>query len=219
MARDYAAKKRTQRRRRSGNTSKRHAAPSRGTPGWVWMVLGIAIGVTVAAAVWVLRPAEQDRARVVAPGARAPESAPKDKGDNGVKLPPKEESRFSFYDMLPSYEVVIPREEIEGNRDKAREAKPDPREGSPKNTPALAEEGDYIIQVGSYRNRDDAESQRAQLALIGLEGRVETVTIDDNQTWYRVRVGPIADAPRVHSVMMRMEEHGMGDVMVMRVRN
>jgi len=219
VARDYAAKKRPQRRRRSGNTPKRHAAPSRGTPGWVWMMLGIAIGITVAAAVWVLRPAELERARVVTPGAGALENAPKDKRDDGVKLPPKEESRFSFYDMLPSYEVVIPREEIEGNRDAARKAEPDPREASPKNTPALAEEGDYIIQVGSYRNRDDAESQRAQLALIGLEGRVETVTINDNQTWYRVRVGPIADAPRVHSVMMRMEEHGMGDVMVMRVRN
>lgn len=219
MARDYAAKKRTQRRRRSGNAPKRHAAPSRGTPGWVWMVLGIAIGITVAVAVWVLRPAERDRVRVVTPDPRAPEAQATRDQNGGVKLPPKEEARFSFYDMLPSYEVVIPREEIEGNRDQARKAEPDPREASPKNTPALAEEGDYIIQVGSYRRREDAESQRAQLALIGLEGRVETVTINDNQTWYRVRVGPIADAPRVHSVMMRMEEHGMDDVLVMRVRN
>lgn len=219
MARDYAAKKRTQRRRRSGNAPKRHAAPNRGTPGWVWMVLGIAIGITVAVAVWVLRPADGDRARVLTPDARALEEQATREQNGGIKLPPKEEARFSFYDMLPSYEVVIPREEIEGDREQAREAEPDPREASPKNTPALAEEGDYIIQVGSYRRREDAESQRAQLALIGLEGRVETVTINDNQTWYRVRVGPIADAPRVHSVMMRMEEHGMDDVLVMRVRN
>lgn len=218
MARDYAAKKRSQRRRGS-TAAKRHTAPKRGTPGWVWMLLGIAIGISVAVAVWVMRPAERDtRGQAIAPAERAPEGAA-DRSSEGLKLPPKEEARFSFYDMLPSYEVVIPREEIEGNRDEARKAKPDPREASPQNTPALAEEGDYIIQVGSYRSRDDAESQRAQLALIGLEGRVETVTINDNQTWYRVRVGPIADAPRVHSVMMRMEEHGMDDVLVMRVRN
>ena len=58
----------------------------------------------------------------------------------------------------------------------------------------------------------------ARLALIGVEARVESVTINDNQSWYRVRVGPIAEAPRVHSVMMRLSEHGMDDAMLVRVK-
>ena len=112
----------------------------------------------------------------------------------------------------------FPREEIEGSKEAARRAEPDARESSPRNTQTLAEKGDYIIQIGSYRSRGDAESQRAELALIGVEARVETVTINESETWYRVRVGPIADAPRVHSLMMRLEEHGMRDAMLVRVK-
>jgi cell division protein FtsN len=210
MARDYATKRSSGRKRQP---TRRRAAQAP-TPGWVWLLLGIAIGVVGAAAYWITRPAERDP-RVTDTEAPSAQEAP---AEQGVQLPPEEEARFSFYEMLPSYEVVIPRKEIEGDRQAAKQAPPDRRESSRKETPALAEEGDYIIQIGSYRSRDDAERQRAELALIGVEARVESVTINDNQTWYRVRVGPIAEAPRVHSVMMRLSEHGMDDAMLVRVR-
>ena len=209
MARDYASKRSNGHRR---STSKRQARRP-GTPGWVWMILGVAIGVAGAAAYWVLQPPEQR------PQVAAPEPAqPTEPENKGIEVPPEREARFSFYEMLPSYEVVIPREEIEGSKEAARRAEPDVRESSPRNTQTLAEKGDYIIQIGSYRSRGDAESQRAELALIGVEARVETVTINESETWYRVRVGPIADAPRVHSLMMRLEEHGMRDAMLVRVK-
>lgn len=209
MARDYATKRNSGRKRAS---NRRHAAPPP-TPGWVWLLVGVGIGVAGAAGYWIVQPAERD--------PRATEAAPPAKQENkasGVQLPPEEEARFSFYEMLPSYEVVIPKEEVEGKPQAAEQAEPDRRESSRKGTAALAEEGDYIIQIGSYRSRDDAEAQRAELALIGVEARVESVTINDNQSWYRVRVGPIAEAPRVHSVMMRLSEHGMDDAMLVRVK-
>lgn len=212
MARDYATKRSSGNKRRP--TTRRHAAPPP-TPGWVWLLLGIAIGVVGAVAYWIMQPAERDP-RVTE--AEQPEAAQEAPADQGVQLPPEEEARFSFYEMLPSYEVVIPKEEIEGDREAAEQAPPDRRESRREETPALAEEGDYIIQIGSYRSRDDAEAQRAELALIGVEARVESVTINDNQSWYRVRVGPIAEAPRVHSVMMRLSEHGMDDAMLVRVK-
>lgn len=212
MARDYATKRSSGRKRRPSNP--RHAAPPP-TPGWVWLLLGVAIGVVGAVAYWIMQPAERDPRVTETEQRPARKEAPADKG---VQLPPEEEARFSFYEMLPSYEVVIPKEEIEGDRRTAKQAPPDRRESSPKETSALAEEGDYIIQIGSYRSRDDAERQRAELALIGVEARVESVTINGNQTWYRVRVGPIAEAPRVHSVMMRLSEHGMEDAMLVRVK-
>ena len=165
MARDYASKRSNGRRR---STNKRQARRPV-TPGWVWMILGVAIGVAGAAAYWVLQPPEQ-RPQVAAPEP----SRPTEPENKGIEVPPEREARFSFYEMLPSYEVVIPREEIEGSKEAARRAEPDARESSPRNTQTLAEKGDYIIQIGSYRSRGDAESQRAELALIGVEARVET---------------------------------------------
>lgn len=208
MARDYATKRSGKKRA----PPKRQAAPPP-TPGWVWLLVGIAIGVVAAVGYWIMQPAERaPRAVEAAPEAEQPAE------DTGIQLPPEEEARFSFYEMLPSYEVVIPKEEIEGEREAAQQAPPDERESSPQETPALAEEGDYIIQIGSYRGREDAERQRAELALIGVEARVESVAINGNQKWFRVRVGPIAEAPRVHSVMMRLSEHGLDDAMLVRVK-
>lgn len=211
MARDYATKRSSGRKRPS---SRRHAAPPP-TPGWVWLLVGVGIGVAGAAGYWIMQPAERDP-RITE--AEPPAEQPAPEAEPGVQIPPEEEARFSFYEMLPSYEVVIPKEEIQGDRESARRAQPDRREGRRDEAAALAEEGDYIIQIGSYRSQQDAERQRAELALIGVEARVESVTINDNQTWYRVRVGPIAEAPRVHSVMMRLSEHGMDDAMLVRVK-
>lgn len=210
MARDYA-QRRGNGRKGKGRTPK-HAA-RQGTPGWIWMLLGIAIGVVAAAGFWIMRP----------PGGPAPErvAAPplpaEQADDDRIELPPEKPSRFSFYEILPDYEVVIPRDEPPRPRrdDPRREAAPPPPPAEP---PPLPAEGRYVIQVASFRSRSDAEAQRAELALIGLEARVETVTVDDRQTWYRVRVGPFGDAARAHSAMVRLQEHGHNDVMLMRVR-
>jgi len=202
MARDYASSQGKGKGRGKAAARKRHAAAP-ATPGWVWMLLGIAIGAVAAAAFWIMRPTDDGRVALQ-------RSAPAKEQDSGPKLPPEEESRFSFYEMLPSYEVVIPREEV---APEARETKP-----KPETRGTLPDEGDFIIQVGSFRSREDADAQRAQLALIGVEARIERVTIDASQTWYRVRVGPISDAAKVHSVMVRLQEHGLKDVMLMRVR-
>lgn len=218
MARDYARDRGKAARKRP---SRRRQAARPGTPGWVWMLLGIAIGIVAAAAFWILRPAENTlRGERVMP---EPPAAQHD-SDGGVALPPEKPARFSFYEMLPSYEVLIPRDEVAPEVESQRQPQtaapppPDTRESRPESTPALAEEGDYVIQIGSFRSREDADGQRAQLALIGVEARIETVTINGNQTWYRVRVGPIASAARVHSLMVRLQEHGLSDVMLMRVK-
>jgi cell division protein FtsN len=208
MARDYAQ------RRNAGSASRgkrkpparRQAAPP-GIPGWVWMFVGIAVGVTAAAGVWILRPS--DGPATVAEAPRVNTEAERRR----IELPPEQPSRFSFYELLPSYEVVIPADEP------ARQA---PRRGATEAQPAqpsaLPEAGEYVIQVASFRSQGDAEAQRAQLALIGVEARVETVTIDSSQTWYRVRIGPISDPARVQSTVTRLRENGITDVMLMRVR-
>ena len=52
--------------------------------------------------------------------------------------------------------------------------------------------GQYLIQVGSFADVKEADAQKAKLALLGVESRVEKVTIDNSKTWYRVRIGGFA---------------------------
>jgi cell division protein FtsN len=50
----------------------------------------------------------------------------------------------------------------------------------------------YWIQVGAYSERAYAESQKAQLALQGLQSRIIEQKTDTQSTW-RVRIGPYAE--------------------------
>lgn len=169
-----------------------------GLPGWVWLVAGLSLGLAVAALVYIARP-------TAAPAASPAEDArskPAVREKSGaLTLPPQEKPRFTFYELLPNQEVVVPREE------------PSPGSGksAPKPPPS---DGTYLIQVASYRSQGDAERQKASLALVGVESRIETVTIDGRDTYYRVRVGPVQGAAQAHSTMVRLEENGVSALLV-----
>jgi D-alanyl-D-alanine carboxypeptidase len=51
----------------------------------------------------------------------------------------------------------------------------------------------YIIQVGSFRERDRAESVLKQFIESGFDAFVEKIPLSRGQTAYRVRVGPYAE--------------------------
>ena len=62
----------------------------------------------------------------------------------------------------------------------------------PKGATALPPEGDpfiYFVQVGAYSSPDDAEQQRAKLALAGFRATV-TEREQNGRTVHRVRLGP-----------------------------
>ena len=60
---------------------------------------------------------------------------------------------------------------------------------APKPGPAGADPFIYYVQAGAYGRTEDAEQQRAKLAMLGLEGRI-TEREQSGRTVYRVRVGP-----------------------------
>ena len=47
----------------------------------------------------------------------------------------------------------------------------------------------YLLQAGSFRQRQDADRRRAELLLLGLEPKIEGSN-GDNGRWFRVYVGP-----------------------------
>ena len=98
------AKKRSKRRRKSSQ--------KQDYPGWVWMVFGLAIGLSVAFAIYV-RDGQPAAPAVAARQPASLESAIDDNGErpaaaSSVPAEEQQESRFTFYDMLPNFEVVIP---------------------------------------------------------------------------------------------------------------
>lgn len=190
-ARDYAASKAPPRRQ----TRKKD-----GMPGWVWMLVGLSIGLAIAAGFYITRPTQG-----VAVSAQAPAAKPRPAGKEPrtVELPPKEESRFSFYEILPSYEVVVPRDDGTAGP-------------QPKTPAAVPEPGTYVIQVGSFRAEKDADRMRANLALLGIESRIERVTIDNKDNWFRVRVGPESSEAKTNAVLRQLAENQI-DAFLVRV--
>ena len=187
MAKDFAHR---------GNGGRQTAA-GRGMPGWIWLLVGIAIGFAGAAVYSITRPAAQQ----VAGETDSDKAKP---GKKKITIPPKEQSRFAFYELLPNYEVVIPKESLKGKATPAPDG----------NAPAVAP-GRFLIQVGSFKDRAEAEQQKANLALLGVESRIEKVTIDNTQTWYRVRIGPEKDQRRVEQVLARLEENDIKAMVMM----
>jgi len=109
--------------------------------------------------------------------------------------------RYDFYEMLPNFEVVVPEKDREVQRDVP---------ATPVDRPGV-----YVLQAGSYRNESDAQRVRAQLALQGVDAKVQRVAVD-NDVWHRVRIGPINSLDEVNRLRKRLQA-GEIDALVIRV--
>lgn len=191
MAKDYG--QRSSGGGRQARPANKSGGRSSGMPGWIWMVAGLCVGLAVAAFIYISRPLQH--AQVENESTAVVPAKPSGKKE-AIKIPPKEKPRFTFYELLPNQEVVVPRDVQSGGKSIG------------------ADDGIYIIQVASYRTQADADTQKAKLALLGIESRVEKVTIDNKDTFYRVRVGPEKSLARVHMMMARLEENGIQGMLV-----
>ena len=54
--------------------------------------------------------------------------------------------------------------------------------------------GRYIVQMGSYNNPQAADTQRAKLAMLGVNARVTSSKRSDGQTVYRIQSGRLSRA-------------------------
>ena len=167
--------------------------------GWVGLGMGLALGLSVALAVHLhyrnLAPAEPQPAADAPPAsAVAPTEEP---AAPAADVGPG----YDFYDMLPKFEVVVP--------EKEKPVRPDAPPA------AVDRPGPYVLQAGSYRDFAEADRIRSQLALQGIQARVQKVSVDAD-TWHRVRIGPISDPAELERIRQRLREADI-DVLVIRV--
>jgi cell division protein FtsN len=74
----------------------------------------------------------------------------------------------------------------------------------------------YYVQVGAYTRTDDAEQQRARLAINGLVGRI-TESEQAGHTMYRVRLGPFDVREDADRAKERAAGVGFSDAALVRV--
>jgi cell division protein FtsN len=71
----------------------------------------------------------------------------------------------------------------------------------------------YFAQAGAYTRADDAEAQRAKLALMGLDAKV-TEREQAGRTVYRVRVGPFETRALADAALERLQTAGVDSTLV-----
>jgi cell division protein FtsN len=71
----------------------------------------------------------------------------------------------------------------------------------------------YFAQAGAYTRSDDAEAQRAKLALLGVDAKV-TEREQAGRTIYRVRLGPFETRPQVDALLERLRAAGVDSSLV-----
>ena len=159
----------------------KHARSTRGKGGFL---RGLALGLAVAAGVQLHHAGLPDWF-----GGTDDEPA----GDASGIEPPK--TNFDFYRLLPQTEVRVDDSDLPGGNPSApgqtttRPSATDGRETAATPEVHPSDPREYRVQVGSFRERREADRLRAELALGGFESSIEKADTA-NGTWHRVMLGP-----------------------------
>jgi cell division septation protein DedD len=171
------------------------------------MLFGLAVGLSVAVAVYVKdrraepvggSPGPNPAVSATAPTPASLQDALDHNGESqggpgsvgGPSGPNEEkEKRFTFYDILPNVEVVTPEQAPETETDTAPQA--------------VIEPGLYVLQAGSFSTNADADRRRAELALHGIESITQRVKVND-RNYHRVYIGPTDDLDELNMLRSRL---------------
>lgn len=193
------------------------------------MLVGLSIGLAVALVVYLQsgrlpnaepgpsarlrepapQPADEPLRRLPAPTPGTAESAPRNAasaqsaaGDAGLSGPAARAAgpaRFEFYESLADFEVVVPQS--------IAEQRAAPRPTTTDAPPAVDVEGTrgFMIQAGSFRAVADADSRKANLAMLGIESELRRVNLGDG-VYHRVMIGPISEAAEYNRITRRLAD-------------
>ena len=65
--------------------------------------------------------------------------------------------------------------------------------------------GDVVLQAGSFKQPAEAEKLQATLAQYGVDAKIQRFALED-ETWYRVRIGPIETVQELEAVRAKLAE-------------
>jgi cell division protein FtsN len=166
----------------------------------LWILTGLIVLLFASFLIALREPGTQQPAHTQAVPPPTPEEAKKQAAAGEKKQAIEEQEaeksrparpRFQFYAVLPEREFIIPENEVKTRKQQERMGAKPPG-------------GDmYTLQIASFKTSAEAERMKAQLALLGVQARVETAQIGA-ATWNRVKVGPfvsIASADKTRALL------------------
>lgn len=166
----------------------------RSAPWWQWL-LGLLIVAGFGYFLYFLNQEAPPPSNPNPTSDKAPAQTAEKEGLEKIESRPK--PRFSFYTMLPEKEVIVPEGEIKTRQRQERLGRAKP--------------GKYMIQAGSFQSFQDADRLKAQLALLGVEAKIEAAKIRGTQ-WYRVRIGPFEQIREVQRVRANLRKNQIDSV-------
>ncbi|EAR22577.1 SPOR domain-containing protein [Nitrococcus mobilis] len=215
--------------KRARQASRPSALGRSSLPNWIWGLAGLSIGLFVALLVQLHHSAPNNTEAVTS--LFQPQESDIDSSigpTTGRTSIPNEpiQPRFEFYKLLPDQEVEVPAPEpnlaipmakpptAAGHRSNAEHPRPQtatalPRESGPTNA-------SYLLQVGSFRNLDDADQLKARLALLGVEASIQNAELAGGGTWHRVRIGPFSDREHLNAIRKRLQADNIHAILLKR---
>lgn len=167
--------------------------PPRRRTNLVWFIAGGAIAIILIAVFPVLHQAIRSAEKATVSRANAlKHRLETTKATPHARTAQATGPHFDFYQLLKHPVQIL----TSGEGQKIQNA--------PKGKP-MSRPGTYIVQVASFRQRKQANAMRAQLALWGIQATVQTVNVDDGETWHRVRVGPLHHLKKLNLILNRLE--------------
>jgi cell division protein FtsN len=167
---------------------------------WFGLVAGLLIGLFIAFLVYIKMLAPPVGPPLDDPASMPPQAAVEERRPHKDTLPPPPKPRFDFYTILPEMEVVVPEQEITGK----------PEQGVRR----VEQPGTYFLQAGSFSTAAQADRFKAELALLGLETSIQKVTINNKDTYHRVRVGPYRDLDELNKVRRLLNNQGIESALI-----
>lgn len=97
--------------------------------------------------------------------------------------------------------------------DPSAEIKPKPGLSTPAGTSSGADPFQYFVQAGAFRYPTDADTQKAKLAMLGLDAKVSERE-QGGRSVFRVRLGPFEDKAAAERVRSKLEASNMENTIV-----
>jgi len=186
-------------------------------PGWTWLLAGMVIGFFLAFLFYLQEIGPQIEEATEQPDTeRTVAEAPSTQTTT-------EAPRFEFYDMLPQAEVPTtqpPPTRAAAYQPTEPEAPttPNPPEISTKPSPeealAVTTPGRYVLQVGSFRAREEAEGLKNHLMNLGISAHVKAASTNGSDQWYRVQVGPFEQLEALNQTRRQLADNNIAAIVL-----